>query len=408
MTATHRGARLHIAVLGRCNTGKSTVLNLIAGQEAAIVSPRPGTTGDPVPLGFELPPLGPVTLYDTAGLDEASDLGALRREAGRRILARADMAVVVTDQTGLGPWEKELIAALRRLETPFLLLFNKQDQGTPPEKDLAWCRDQGIEHRCLSAARETDPAPLREDLIRLAPPREEEPPLVADLLPPGGAVICVTPIDSSAPKGRLIVPQVQALRELVEAGHPALVVQHTGLPRALALLREPPALVITDSQVVREVNEALPPDVPLTTFSLLFARLKGDFALLLEGARAIDTLGPEAPVLVAESCSHHPQDDDIGRVKIPRLLRAHTRQDLRFAFCAGSDFPDDLFRYALVLHCGGCMLNAREMRRRLRLCAAEGVPATNYGMAISLTQGILDRVAAPLAKGRGLFEGKKP
>ncbi|SBV96636.1 (FeFe) hydrogenase H-cluster maturation GTPase HydF [uncultured delta proteobacterium] len=398
MTTAHRGARLHIAVLGRCNTGKSTVLNLIAGQRAAIVSSKPGTTGDPVPLSFELLPLGPVTLYDTAGLDEASDLGALRREAGRKILARADMAVVVTDRTGLGPWEKELIEALRQLETPFLLLFNKRDQGPPPEKDLAWCREQGIAHRCLSADRETDPAPLREDLIGLAPAREAEPPLVTDLLPPGGVVVCVTPIDASAPKGRLIVPQVQALRELVEANHPSLVVQHTELPRALSLLRKPPDLVITDSQVVREVNAMLPPDVPLTTFSLLFARLKGDFSLLLEGARAIDALGPEAPVLIAESCSHHPQDDDIGRVKIPRLLRAYTKQDLHFAFCAGSDFPDDLSRYAMVLHCGGCMLNAREMRRRLRLCAAEGVPATNYGMALSHAQGILERVAAPLVK----------
>ncbi len=398
MTTTHRGARLHIAVLGRCNTGKSTVLNLIAGQKAAIVSARPGTTGDPVPLGFELPPLGPVTLYDTAGLDEASDLGALRREAGRKVLARADMAVVVTDGAGLGPWERELMTALRGLDTPFLVLFNKRDLGLPPEEDMRWCREQGVAYRCLSADREAGPAPLREELIRLAPAREEERPLVTDILPPGGLVVCVTPIDASAPKGRLIVPQVQTLRELVEAGYPALVVQHAELPRALALLREAPALVITDSQVVREVNAALPPDVALTTFSLLFARQKGDFALLLEGAKAIDRLGPDAAVLVAESCAHHPQDDDIGRVKIPRLLRAYTKRDLRFDFCAGADFPDDLSRYALVLHCGGCMLNRREMHRRLRLCAADGVPVTNYGMAISRARGILDRVAAPLVE----------
>ncbi len=397
MSATHRGARLHIAVLGRCNTGKSTVLNLIAGQKAAIVSPEAGTTGDPVPLSFELLPLGPVTLYDTAGLDELSELGALRREAGRKILARADMAVVVTDEAGLGEWEDELIAALRELDTPCIVLFNKADRGAPPAKDIARCCEQGIPYMTLSADRESDPAPLREALVKLAPAEDPNPVLVTDLVPPGGTVVCVTPIDSSAPKGRLIVPQVQTLRELVEADNPALVVQHTALEKALDLLREPPALVVTDSQVVHIVNKILPPSVPLTTFSLLFARAKGDFAMLVEGTRHIAKLRPGSSVLIAEACSHHPQCDDIGRVKLPRWLREYTKFDLQFTVRSGVDFPDDLSRFDLVLHCGGCMLNGREMRRRLRLCAAAKVPVTNYGMAISETQGIFERVVAPFA-----------
>ena len=400
MSKSFRGERLHIAVLGRCNTGKSTVLNLLAGQDAAIVSPRPGTTGDPVGLSFELLPFGPVTFYDTAGLDEDSELGALRREAGRKVLARADLAVVVTDETGIGPWERDIMDSLSALGTPFLVLFNKADRGPAPEADTRQCEEAGIPFLSLSADRAGDPAPLREALLRLAPKAEAAPPLVRDILPPGGTVICVTPIDASAPKGRLIAPQVQVLRELVEYNYPALVVQHGELPRALSLLRGAPDLVITDSQVVREVAAMLPESVPLTTFSVLFARLKGDFPLLLDGAKTIDRLGPGAPVLIAEACSHHAQDDDIARVKLPKLLQQRAGHALEFGFSAGGSFPDDLTRYALVAHCGGCMLNPGEMRRRLRLCAAAGVPATNFGLAISLCQGVLDRVAAPLLNSR--------
>ena len=396
MAGAFRGERLHIAILGRCNTGKSTLLNLLAGQQAAIVSARPGTTGDPVPLAFELHPLGPVTLYDTAGLDEASELGALRREAGRKVLARADLAVVVTDEQGLGPWEEDICSALKQLETPFLLVFNKADLAAPLPRDLAWCAERKIECLSLTANAPQSPTFLREALVKLAPDVGRQPPLVSDLLNPGGVVICVTPIDASAPKGRLIVPQVQTLRELVDHHHPALVVQHGELPAALKLLREPPDLVITDSQVVREVAAMLPPTVRLTTFSILFARLKGDLSLLLAGAQSIDALPEGAPVLVAEACAHHAQEDDIARVKIPRLLKGHTGRQFEYTYVSGADFPAALGRYSLVLMCGGCMLNPGEMRRRLRFCAAAGVPVTNFGLVISLAQGVLERVAAPL------------
>jgi len=394
-TTTPRGSRLHIAVLGRCNTGKSTVLNLIAGQSISIVSATPGTTADPVPLPFELPPLGPVNFYDTAGMDEAGDLGTLRRAASRKVLARADLALVVTDGQGIGACEQEIMRELSLLETPFLLVFNKRDLDLPPPEDIVLCRKDGIEHIALSAGTDTDPAPLREALARLAPRVEEETVLVADILPPAATVVCVVPIDASAPKGRLILPQVQVLRELMDHRHVALAVQPQELALALSLLRKAPDMVICDSQVVREMATALPEEVPLTTFSILFARCKGDFALMANGARAISALPAGAHVLIAEACSHHPQHDDIARVKIPALLQRHLGHELRFSFSSGVDFPDDLARYALVLHCGGCMLNGREMRRRLRVANAAGVPVSNYGMAISVAQGILERVLAP-------------
>lgn len=400
MNKAYRGERLHIAVLGRCNTGKSTVLNFLAGQQAAIVSEKPGTTGDPVALSFELLPFGPVTFYDTAGLDEDSELGRLRLRAGRKVMLRADMAVVVTDEAGIGPCEREIIATLQKLGTPLLVLFNKDDLKAASIEDRRWCAGQSIPCLSLSAGRDKDPGPLREALLLLAPEPGSGGPLVQDLLPERATVVCVTPIDASAPKGRLIAPQVQVLRELADARHIALVLQPGELEEALARLRLPPDLVITDSQAVREVNAALPKSVPLTTFSVIFARYKGDFALLLEGARRIDSLQADDAVLIAEACAHHAQDDDIAKVKLPALLKRHTGKNLNFSFSAGADFPDDLERFALMVHCGGCMLNPGEMRRRLRQCAASGVAATNFGMAISLTKGVLERVAAPFLASR--------
>ncbi len=396
MSTAFRGNRLHIAILGRCNTGKSSLLNLLAGQEAAIVSAQPGTTGDPVPLAFELHPLGPVTLYDTAGLDEYSDLGALRREAGRKVLARADLAIVVTDESGIGPFEKEIISALKNLDTPLLVVFNKVDLGAPAPKDLDWCAENNLHCLALSADRATDPGPLREALVRLAPDLAQQPALVADLLRPGSTIICVTPIDASAPKGRLIAPQVQTLRELLDYHHQAVLVQPQELGAALAKFKEPPDLVITDSQAVQEVAATLPQSIRLTTFSILFARLKGDFGLLLQGTRAINALPDNARILVAEACSHHAQDDDIARVKIPRLLKKHSGKEFHYTYAAGRDFPDNLQDYDLVILCGGCMLNPGEMKRRLRICAAHNVPATNFGMVISLAQGVLERATQGL------------
>ena len=395
MTTAHRGNRLQIAILGRCNTGKSTVLNRITGQQSALVAERPGTTADPVQVHFELLPYGPVTFYDTAGMDEGGSLGALRLHSARKVMARADIALVVTDESGLGQAERALVDELLTLETPVLVVFNKGDLTPPRREDLAFCREKALSVIKNSPADDANPAPLREALLALVP-RQEEPRIVSDLLSPESTVICVTPIDASAPKGRLIAPQVQVLRELAEADHLAVLTQGKDLTQVLRRLAAAPDLVITDAQAVKEVVAALPETIRVTTFSMLFARLKGDFSLQHAGALHIASLRENDAVLVAEACSHHAQADDIARVKIPALLQKRAECSLNFSFYTGSDFPDDLSRYALVLHCGGCMLNRREMRRRLRVCTQYGVPVTNYGMAISFAQGVLERTARPV------------
>ena len=300
MTTAHRGSRLQIAVLGRCNTGKSTVLNRIIGQKSALVSERAGTTADPVQAHFELLPYGPVTFYDTAGMDESGSLGALRLGAARKVMARADIAIVVTDEAGLGQAELALIDELLVLETPVLVVFNKGDLVSPRRRDRAFCEGKGLSVIVSTPAHDADPAPLREALLTLAP-RQEEQRIVCDLLTPASTVICVTPIDASAPKGRLIVPQVQVLRELVEADHLAVITQGKDLPQTLLRLAAAPDLVITDSQAVKEVIAALPEDQRVTTFSLLFARLKGDFPLQHAGALHIASLRENDAVLVAEA-----------------------------------------------------------------------------------------------------------
>ena len=408
MNKTHRGSRLQIALVGRCNTGKSSVLNRIVGQGAAMVSEQPGTTADPVGIPFELLPYGPVMFYDTAGLDESGELGELRRGASHKVIARADLILLVTDEQGLGHLEKEMISKIQQLETPLLLVCNKQDLGSLSPQDSTFLQERNIPFLETIAHRLSNPQsaaqgeqainsdPLIEALLSLVPQAGAEKCVVADLVPQQGLVVCVVPIDASAPKGRLIVPQVQVLRELADHNMLSLVTQPATLSLALTRLASPPDLVVADSQAIKEVAEVVPDAVPLTTFSLLFSRFKGDFALQMQGARAISSLMPGDPVLIAEACSHHAQDDDIARVKLPRALQQFTGHQLQFNFCSGRDFPDDLGRYKLVLHCGGCMLNAREMRRRLKLCATEQVPVTNYGMALSLCQGVLERAARPI------------
>ena len=398
MTTTHRGNRLQIVILGRCNTGKSTILNRITGQQSALVSERAGTTADPVQIHFELLPYGPVTFYDTAGMDEAGTVGALRLSSVRKVMSRADIALVVADETGLGQAELALIDDLLALKTLVLVVFNKGDIRPPRRQDMAFCKEKAIPVIISAPADDADPVPLRESLLALAP-QQEEPRIVCDLLPPASTVICVTPIDASAPKGRLIVPQVQVLRELAEEDHLVVLTQGRDLPQTLSRLAVAPGLIITDAQAVEEVIAVLPEGIPVTTFSMLFARLKGDFSLQHDGARHIASLRENDAVLIAEACSHHAQCDDIARVKIPKLLQKRTGCSLRFSFYSGSDFPEDLSSYALALHCGGCMLNRREMHRRLRVCAQYGVPVTNFGMAISFAQGVLERVAQPIITG---------
>jgi [FeFe] hydrogenase H-cluster maturation GTPase HydF len=398
-TKAPRGVRLVITFVGRRNAGKSSLINAVTGQDVAIVSDFAGTTTDPVAKPYELLPLGPVTFYDTAGLDDVGELGALRVAATKKVLWRTDIAVVVADATGLTDAERGIVDDIRRLEIPFLIVFNKADLAAPSEADLAWCREQGIRTVTASAATGAGATAVKEALIALAPPEAtREPVLAGDLFGEGDTVVCVVPIDLAAPKGRLILPQVQVIREILDGDATAVVVKERELEAALENLRRPPALVVTDSQVILKVSGDVPEEVPLTTFSTLFARYKGDLPTLAAGAAAIDKLRDGDTVLMAEACSHHVQADDIGRVKLPRWISQYTGRDLHFEMHAGHDFPDDLERFALVVHCGSCMIGRMEMIRRIRECVRRGVPVTNYGVAISKVQGVLARVLRPVLR----------
>ena len=395
-----RGVRLVITFVGRRNAGKSSLINAVTGQDVAIVSNFAGTTTDPVAKAYELLPLGPVTLYDTAGLDDTGTLGALRMAATKKVLWRTDIAVLVVDAaSGLGEPERVMIADIRRLDIPFLIVFNKTDLAAPAPADRDWCREQGISTVSACAASGAGATLVKEAVMGLAPAENlREPVLCGDLFTEGDTVVCVVPIDLAAPKGRLILPQVQVLREILDGDGIAVVVKDRELEAALGNMKRPPALVVTDSQVILKVSGDVPNEVPLTTFSTLFARYKGDLAVLAAGADAIDALRDGDIVLMAEACSHHVQADDIGRVKIPRWISQYTGKDVRFEMHAGHDFPDDLERFALVVHCGSCMLGRMEMIRRIRECVRRGVPVTNYGVAISKVQGVLARVLAPVLR----------
>lgn len=393
-----RGVRLVVAVVGRRNAGKSSLINLLTGEETAIVSDQPGTTTDPVARPYELLPLGPATLYDTAGLDDEGELGRLRMRAARRVLNKTDLAVLAVGEAGLGDCERALLADLRALAVPRLVVFNKTDLAPPAPADLAFCRAEGLPWETASAKRGEGADRIKQALIDLAPRElKEEPLLLGDLIGEGDLVLCVVPIDLAAPKGRLILPQVQVLRDALDRDAMALVVKEREIEAALAACTRP-ALAITDSQVVLKVAGDVPDDVPLTTFSILFARHKGDLATLVQGAQALDRLRDGDRVLIAEACAHHVQADDIGRVKIPRWISRYAGKDLQFEVSAGADFPDDLERYALVVHCGGCMLTRTEMLRRIKECRRRGTPVVNYGVAIAKTQGVLERTVRPFLR----------
>lgn len=394
MNSTPQGERTRIVLLGRCNVGKSSLINALADQPVAIVSPVKGTTTDPVRKAMEILPIGPVLLCDTPGLDDAGNLGALRMARTQDELRQADLALVVTDAaTGIGPLEADVINKLRDAKTPHLVVFNRIDEyGAPDRKAdertvfVSALTGQGIDD-------------LKEAIIK-ALPDDARRPIASDLVRPGDVVVLVTPIDSAAPKGRLILPQQQVIRDLLDAGVMPLVTRETELARALAALAAPPALVITDSQAFAAVAAILPPDAPLTSFSILFARYKGDLATLAAGAEAVANLRDGDRVLIAEGCTHHRQEDDIGTVKIPRLLGKKTGRRLVFEHAAGMRYPANLASYALVVHCGGCMLNRREMLHRIASARAAGVPIVNYGVLLACLNGILPRALAPLSPTR--------
>jgi len=392
MNRTPKGLRLHLGIFGRRNVGKSSLLNALTGQDVSIVADVAGTTTDPVEKPMELKPFGPVLFIDTAGIDDVGALGGERIRRTRRVLDRVDVGIVVTEPGVWGEFERGLAAELQRRGVPVVAVVNKIDLA-PAAESLP---EVGLPVVATAAKFGRGIDSLRQALIRAVPEDfMRSPTLIGDLVPPGELAVLVVPIDIEAPKGRLILPQVQTIRDLLDNDAWCMVVKERELRQALERLRTPPALVVTDSQAFLKVAADTPPDVPMTSFSILFARFKGDLIEFAKGAAAIDHLRPGDRVLVAEACTHHPIGDDIGRVKIPRWLRQYVGGALEFHHVQSHDFPEDLGSYALVIHCGACMLNRREVLSRIAYCRAAGTPITNYGVTIACTLGILERALAP-------------
>ncbi len=381
--------RIHIGFFGRRNAGKSSLVNAVTGQALSIVSPVAGTTTDPVQKAMELLPLGPVVVLDTPGLDDVGELGSQRVARGQRMLQKTDVAVLVQDaQSGATAEDQALLEEVKARGIPYVIALNKADlksERSEISEDSMW----------VSALTGEGITALKERIAGLAAPAEPPRCLVADLLKPGDVVVLVTPIDASAPKGRLILPQQQTIRDILEAAAIPLLTKPEQLPLALKALKDTQRLVITDSQAFGQVLHMLPESQPLTSFSILFARYKGNLTQTAAGASRIDSLADGDTVLISEGCTHHRQCEDIGTVKLPGWLRKHTGKNLQFAFTSGGEFPDDLSPYALVVHCGACMLNNKEMSHRLNLANEAGVPITNYGMAIAHMNGILKRSLSP-------------
>lgn len=400
MNQTPTSERVHIGFFGRRNAGKSSVMNAVTGQNLAVVSQVKGTTTDPVYKSMELLPLGPVTLMDTPGIDDTGELGALRVTKSYQALNKTDTAVVVLDGAlGATPEDLALISKIREKKIPWLAVVNKQDQLTPArqqeiETDLVGDGIPKEQILWVSATEKTGIFELKERLAHLAKPEENQQPLVSDLVSPEDFVVLVVPIDKAAPKGRLILPQQQVIRDLLDTGAIPVVCRDTELESTLTRLGQTPRLVITDSQAFEKVSRITPESIPLTSFSILFARYKGTLEPSVKGAAALDTLEDGDTVLICEGCTHHRQCDDIGSVKLPRWIGEYTKKELNFAFTSGTEFPDELEQYKMIVHCGGCMLNAREMKYRMSCALDQGVPMTNYGILIAQLKGILKRSVA--------------
>lgn len=396
MQSTPKGMRLQIGLFGRRNVGKSSLLNALTRQDVSIVSDTAGTTTDPVEKPMELLPLGPVLFIDTAGIDDAGALGEMRIARTRRVFDRVDVGVIVAAGGEWGGFEDGLLTELRTRNVPVIVVFNKTDLAPPNAAVLARLPGERIRSVQTVASRGAGILDLRDALVRSAPDDFiNEPAIIGDLVPPGELVVLVVPIDKEAPKGRLILPQVQTIRDLLDSDAYCLVVKERELRDALARLNRPPALVVTDSQAFLKVAADTPSNIKLTSFSILFARYKGDLTEMVRGALAIDTLRPSDRVLVAEACSHHPITEDIGRVKIPRWLTQYVGGKLDFLHVQGHDFPPDLADYRLVVHCGACVQNRREMLSRILRCRQAGVPVTNYGLTIAYSLGIFERALTP-------------
>lgn len=394
MNQTPMSERVHIGFFGKRNAGKSSVMNAVTGQDLAVVSEVKGTTTDPVYKSMELLPLGPVVMMDTPGIDDEGELGGLRVRKSYQVLNKTDAAVLVVDgQTGASGEDAALLRRIRKKNIPYTVVLNKQDLA--PEGVLnqtAGILDIPAEQiLTVSAAAGTGITELKEQIAAIA--KQEEPKLriVGDMISPSDFIILVVPIDSAAPKGRLILPQQQTIRDILEADAVSIVIKENRVKETIESLGKKPRLVITDSQAFEKVAADTPEDILLTSFSILFARYKGNLQTAVAGVTALDKLQDGDKILISEGCTHHRQCDDIGTVKIPRWIREYTGKDIRFETSSGTQFPDELGEYKLIVHCGGCMLNEREMKYRLSCAADQGVPMTNYGILIAYVKGILER-----------------
>lgn len=390
-----KGLRLHIGIFGRRNVGKSSLLNAMTRQDVSIVSDIAGTTADPVEKPMELLPVGPVLFIDTAGIDDAGTLGDLRTAKTRQAFERVDLGIIVTDGPW-GPFERQIAAALAERQTPVIAVLNKCDLSNPPPETLAELEAAKTPYVRAAASKGDGVLDLRHAIVENAPADFiANPVLVGDLVGPGKLAVLVVPIDKEAPKGRLILPQVQAIRDLLDSDALCMVVKERELRAALGKLKEPPTLVVTDSQAFLKVAADTPPEIPLTSFSILFSRFKGDLVSQTLGAMAIEKLKAGDKVLIAEACAHHPIGEDIGRVKIPRWLTQYVGGKLEIEMVSGKDYPDDLSPYKLIVHCGGCTFNRKEMLNRLIKARAANVPLTNYGLTIAYSLGIFERALQP-------------
>ena len=401
---TPKGLRLHFGLFGKRNAGKSSLINALANQNISIVSSVAGTTTDPVEKAFELSPIGPVVFMDTAGIDDEGDLGLARVEKSLSVLEWMDIAIVVCEAGTWGSHEENILKKTLNNGTPTIVVFNKTDLCKPTKEHEQALRSRGYKVIDTSAANREGISDLRDAIIQTVLEKTEpDRPLMGELAKAGDTVLLVTPIDTGAPKGRLILPQVQAIRELLDAGAKCFVIKEDRITETLNELKQPPQLVVTDSQVVLRVVKEVPEPIPVTTFSIQMAYSKSDLLEMAIGAAALTKLKPGDKVLIAETCSHHPLKDDIGRVKIPNWLRK-TFGDLNIDIAVGKDFPTDLTPYKVIIQCGGCIVTRRHMLARLRQAKAQGVPMTNYGVTISYLQGVLPRVLACHPDAKAAFD----
>jgi [FeFe] hydrogenase H-cluster maturation GTPase HydF len=399
MNATPLANRVHIGIFGRRNAGKSSLINAITGQDLAIVSSIKGTTTDPVYKSMEILPIGPVVLIDTAGTDDDSQLGGLRLKKTRQVINKSDLAVLVLDASeGLQTEDHELVALFKAKEIPALLVFNKSDRLPPAAAaSAATAASERLACPCIAvSASSGENIHALKDLLASLRQQERSAPLLGDLLRPQDLLLLVTPIDAAAPKGRLILPQQQVLRDILDAGAVALLCQPPALPDLIGRYGQDLRMVITDSQAFAQVGAMVPEQIPLTSFSIVFARHKGILPAALAAAKAIENLADGDRILISEGCTHHRQCDDIGSVKIPRWLKQFSGKDIHIDTSSGTQFPEDLSPYKVIIHCGSCMLNEREVRYRYQCAADQGVPMSNYGLVIAHLHGILQRAVKPL------------